>query len=96
MPADPEPPQHPALPTAIALTPGDDWAPPEALPETRNTLAPLVTAAGITLIALGLVWPSLPAGVLGLLLVIAGGLMWLLEGLASWRAWQQDHPEDRP
>ncbi|GGR10535.1 hypothetical protein [Deinococcus ruber] len=96
MPADPEPPQHPALPPAAALTPGDDWTTPEALPETKNTPAPLITAVGVTLAALGLVWPSVPAGVVGLVVLLAGVLMWLLEGLASWRAWVEAHPEERP
>ncbi len=96
MPADPEPPQHPALPTAAALTPGPDWSTPEALPETKNTPAPLITAAGVTLTALGFVWPSVPAGVLGLIVLVAGVLLWLLEGLASWQTWLRDHPEERP
>jgi LPXTG-motif cell wall-anchored protein len=95
MPTQVPEPQHPALPPNPALIPDADWAPPQALPETGDTPAPLITAAGITLLALGVVWPSLIAGVLGLLLLLAGVLLWLRSGLSSWQTWLNDHPEEQ-
>jgi hypothetical protein len=87
---------HPAQPASTALRPGDDWHPPQPLPEVRSTPAPLLTATGITLIALGAVWPTWFAAVPGAVAVVAGVWLWVREGVSSWRAWQVTHPEERP
>ncbi|THF87833.1 hypothetical protein E7T09_00920 [Deinococcus sp. KSM4-11] len=95
-PDDADPRQHPAQPSSPALRPGDDWHPPEELPHVRHTSAPLITATGITLIALGTVWPSWGVAVLGALAVLVGVWLWVREGVASWRAWLDASAGERP
>ncbi|MFC4453960.1 hypothetical protein [Deinococcus sonorensis] len=85
---------HPAQPPGHALTPGSEWQPPQELPHTPDTPAPLICAAGLTLVGLGLAWPSLLAGVLGAAVLIVGVVLWLTAGLSAWRAWLSDHPEE--
>lgn len=86
--------QHHAQPPSPPLTPDSSWSPPQPLPETGNTPAPLISAAGITLLMLGVAWPSVVAGALGATLLVVGLVLWLSDGLASWRAWLRDHPEE--